>query len=162
MGFFWSRHSLRWMAEEKSDTHYNFNYLIPCTWELSVFSTAFTMRGAVHGIHWSNKTNTLCTFHYSVTRRDSLTQTLLGTPSSWCSTMSCLWTSHHSPITQKETGEHTIGRTIHVLPTLLMENEDWEWSTDLLSLRAEVEKNSPALGSPCYLALRIYLVSEEV
>lgn len=31
------------MAEEKSDTHYISNYLTPCTWELSVLSTAFTV-----------------------------------------------------------------------------------------------------------------------
>lgn len=78
--------------------------------------------------------------------RDSLISTLLGTPSSWCSTVSPhLWSRHcsprhSSPITQSETWDSTaLG---HKYTSFL--HYWWETKavclTDLLSLRAEVEK----------------------
>lgn len=78
--------------------------------------------------------------------RDSLTPTLLGTPSSWCSTVSPhLWSRHcsirhSSPITWSETWHSTaLG---HKYTFFL----HYWWKTkavcltDLLSLRAEAEK----------------------
>lgn len=86
--------------------------IIQCTWELSVFSIAFIVseRKELYTAFTEVKRQTTCAHSTTPSSplRDSLIQTLLGTPSLWCSTMSPhLWTRHCSPITQRERWDST-------------------------------------------------------
>lgn len=81
--------------------------IIQCTWELSVFSIAFIVseRKELYTAFTEVKRQPTCAHSTTPSSplRDSLIQTLLGTPSLRCNTMSPHpWTRHCSPITQRE------------------------------------------------------------
>lgn len=97
---------------------YNFNYPTPCTWEVCVFSIAFSVsqRGAVHCIYWSEKTNNLSMCHHSfITSKGALPdpprhsqlmmQHRVPSPMDQALLTQALLTHH----TEREMGQHSTG-----------------------------------------------------
>lgn len=76
---------------------------------------------------------------HSLQLKRRVTQTLLGSPSSWCSTLSSHL--HCSPVTQTEGWGSTALWEKDILPASLMKSRDWEQSTHLLNFRVDVQKN---------------------